>query len=193
MADRLWGKWFHTRQSQVEQRPTLSEDEMVTLPGSGLLLAGFVLAHAAWSVSDLPKGELLTPLAMVERGGQRSMTRFEATSQEVAISQGKAAMAKLGKSPDAWAFAREGLIREHGSPVDVLTVDVWAKGMKAPASLIQRFEPFAAKGRFRLIGDPVFVVGGVLQPPSVAKPWLTTLMQGVHQHPKVAALWSTWK
>jgi len=166
---------------------------MITPPGSGLLLAGFVLAHAAWSVSDLPKGELLAPLAMVERGGHREITRFEAASQAAAIAEGRAAMAKLGTSVDAWAFAREGLIRENGGPVDVLTIDFWAKGMKTPASLVQRYEPFATRGRFRIVGEPVIVISGVAQPPEVAKRWLTTVLQGVHQHPKVASLWSTWK
>src|SRR5438477_458577 len=138
---------------------------MMNLPAPGLLLAGFVLAHAAWSVSDLPKGELLVPLAMVERGGQRSVTRFEAASQATAIAEGKAAMAKLGTSAEAWAFAREGLIRKGSVPIDVLTVDFWAKGMKSPATLIQRYEPFATRGKFKIIGDPMFIIGGVAQPP----------------------------
>ena len=50
-------------------------------PDSLMLLAGFVLAHAAWSVSDLPKGELLVPLAVVEKNGQRQLLRFEAQTQ----------------------------------------------------------------------------------------------------------------
>src|SRR2546425_10308417 len=118
MTNRLWSKWLGGRQSEIERRAPFSEDVMITPPGSGLLLAGFVLAHAAWSVSDLPNGELLAPLAMVERGGHREITRFEAASQAAAIAEGRAAMAKLGTSVDAWAFAREGLIRENGGPVD---------------------------------------------------------------------------
>jgi len=42
----------------------------IVTPDSVVLLAGFVLAHAAWSVSDLPKGELLVPLAVVETGAR---------------------------------------------------------------------------------------------------------------------------
>lgn len=38
------------------------------VPEATALLAGFVLAHAAWSVSDLPEGQLLVPLAMIEEG-----------------------------------------------------------------------------------------------------------------------------
>ena len=58
-------------------------------PDSLILLAGFVLAHAAWSVSDLPKGELLVPLAIVEKNGQRQLLRFEAPTQAQAIAEGK--------------------------------------------------------------------------------------------------------
>jgi len=35
-------------------------------PDLAVLLAGFVLAHAVWSVADLPSGELLVPLAVIE-------------------------------------------------------------------------------------------------------------------------------
>ena len=63
-------------------------------PDSVVLLAGFVLAHGAWSASDLPKGELLVPLAVVETGGQRQLLRFEAQTQEQSIAEGKATLAK---------------------------------------------------------------------------------------------------
>ena len=63
------------------------------IPESALLLAGFVWAHAAWSISDAP--DLLVPLAMVERNGQREIMRFEADTQEEAIAHVKAKMATL--------------------------------------------------------------------------------------------------
>lgn len=43
-----------------------------------LSLAGFAFAHAAWSVSDLSEGELLVPLALIEKSGERQLLRFEA-------------------------------------------------------------------------------------------------------------------
>lgn len=43
-----------------------------------LKLGGFVLAHAVWNVSDTDADELLCPLAVVERNGQRELIRFEA-------------------------------------------------------------------------------------------------------------------
>jgi len=99
------------------------------IPDSLILLAGFVLAHSAWSVSDLPKGEFLVPLAIVEKTSQRQLLRFEAQTQEQAIAEGKAALAQRQGQLDAWAFGREGLLSGGTGKVDVLTVDAWAKGM----------------------------------------------------------------
>lgn len=165
----------------------------MNLPESGLILAGFLLAHAAWSVSDLPKGELLVPLAVIEQGRERKLARFEADSQEAAIAKGKASMAHLGASTDAWAFGRDGLFRESSGPVDALTIDFWARGMKSPASLIQRYEPFARRGRFRIIGEPIVVIDGVALSPAESKPFLTVIHRGIQSHSKVATLWSGWQ
>src|ERR1700737_1555681 len=104
----------------------------MAIPEFAVLLAGFVLAHATWSVSDLPKGDLLVPLAIVEKDGQRQLLRFEAETQEQAIAKGKATVAKLQAEADAWAFARENQFKDGDKYVDVISVDVWAKGMAAP-------------------------------------------------------------
>jgi hypothetical protein len=68
-----------------------------------VLLAGFAIAHAAWSVSDLPQGELLVPLAFVEKNGQRQLLRFEAKTQDQAIAEAKAALTQRQPELDAWA------------------------------------------------------------------------------------------
>ena len=164
----------------------------MTIPEAALLLAGFALAHAAWSISDVPEGELLVPLAMVEEAGQRRLVRFEDATQEEAIRKGKAAMAELTATADAWAFAREGLMPEAGGKVDVFSVDFWAKGMREPATLIQRFEPFARRGKFRVIGQPELVVKGRVQESKATEDLLPRIRAGIAQHQKVAALWDTW-
>jgi hypothetical protein len=156
-------------------------------------VAGFALAHATWSVSDLEEGELLCPLAFVQRSDRLDLARFEAPSQEQAISNGKEAMRRLDSSVAAWAFAREGLYRENSDGVDVISVDFWAPGMGSPATLLQRFVPNAGTGKFRLIGEPTLVVDGVAQRPEEASASLELVLSGVQQHPKVASLWNSWK
>ncbi|HMI50510.1 MAG TPA: hypothetical protein VK525_03295 [Candidatus Saccharimonadales bacterium] len=162
-----------------------------TGPDAAASLAGLVLAHAAWSVSDLPEGELLVPLAMIEKAGQRELHRFEAETQEQAIAEGKAAMGQLSGSVDAWAFAREGQFNEGSGYVDVLSIDAWAKGMTASISFVQKFRPFAS-GKFELLGEPLVVIAGESQNPSASSDLLTKLARAIQSHPKAAEHWSEW-
>lgn len=162
----------------------------MAIPNPALIIAGFVLAHAAWSVCDVR--ETLCPLAIVEKDGKRYLSRFEAATEMEAIDKGKAAMAEATKTADAWAFARENLMPEGGRKIDVFSVTFWCKGMDSPAVLIQRFEPFAKNGTFKLIGEPMVVIGGVEQKPEEVKELLQVVRQGVSQHPKAGSLWDGW-
>ena len=168
---------------------------MTVLSASGLSLAGFALAHAAWSLSDAHDGELLCPLAVVEqRGGERRLLRFEADSQEQAIIAGKIAMREATADAAAWAFAREGAWRRMGSEQggDVLAIDFWATGMPSTATLTQPFNRARNGGRFRVGGVPTLVVGDTLMAADVAAPSVTAIMAGVRAHAVVAELWPTW-
>lgn len=161
-------------------------------PENGLLLAGFVLAHALWSVSDLPKGALLVPLAVIETNEGRQLHRFASQTQVEAIAKGKNYLSKLGPGVKAWAFAREGLMNDGKNKIDVISVDVWAVGMYKPITLVQRFEPYGNKGHFRVIGEPDLVVNGVTQKPPDTQKGIDLVLRGVLSHPKVAPLWEAW-
>ena len=155
-----------------------------------ILLAGFVLAHAAWSVSDLPGGQLLVPIAMIEKGGQRQLLRFQSDTQEHAIADGKSTLAKRQADLDAWAFGREGTMPEGSGKVDVLTVDAWGKETGL-VTFVQKFRP-ASSGRFRLLGDPIVVIDGKIVVGPEAQRLLKTLVDGVRKHPKAGQLWDGW-
>ena len=163
---------------------------------SALMLGGFVLAHAAWSISDAP--DLLCPLAVIERGRERELLRFEAETQMEAISKGKETLATCCVDADCWAFAREGLLnenplRDRSETVDVISVDIWAKGSASPITLIQRFEPYVKRQRFRLIGEPEVSFDGRLQDLFTVRELLDLVQRGVLQHWKVATLWHEWQ
>lgn len=162
----------------------------MVIPESALLLAGFVLAHAMWSISDV--SELLVPLAILERNGKREVLRFEGDTQEEAISNGKATMAALGADVEQWAFAREGLLNEHGDRVDVVSIDIGTKGSTTKITLIQRFEPYSKRHHFLLIGDPEIVIDGTVQESAKMKGLLETVHHGVSQHAKAGLLWDGW-
>jgi hypothetical protein len=169
---------------------------MTSLPQPALSLAGFALAHAAWSLSDTDDGELLCPLAVVERhGGERRLLRFEADTQEQAIIAGKTAMREATGEAAAWAFAREGAWRKmRGDQTgDVLAIDFWATGMPSTATLTQPFNRAMNGGRFRVGGVPSLVVGDRVLPAEIAIPSITAIMAGVQAHAAVAELWQTWR
>ena len=161
-------------------------------PDSLILLAGFVLAHSAWSVSDLPKGELLIPLAIVEKTGQRQLLRFEAQTQEQAIAEGRASLSQRQGQLDAWAFGREGLLSGGTGKVDVLTVDAWAKGMTRPITFVQQFTPYSS-GVFRVRGDAMAIVDGKELEGAEAARLVKKLYEGALQHPKAGKLWHGWR
>lgn len=169
----------------------MHRDITVPIPDSLMTLAGFVFAHATWSVSDLPAGDLLVPLAIVEKSGQRQLVRFEAETQEQAISQGKATLQAHEQDVDAWAFAREGKIQEAGKYVDVLTIEAKATGMSESIIFAQRFQPFS-QGQFQLIGEPLVFVGGKSASAEESKTLVAKLIMGVQSHGKAAELWNQW-
>jgi hypothetical protein len=162
------------------------------MPDSLVLLAGFALAHAAWSVSDLPAGELLVPLAVVEKDGRRQLLRFEARTQEEAIAQAKAALAQRQAELDAWALAREGVMSRGAGKVDVLSVDAWAKGMGQPITFVQEFIPYSS-GAFQVRGDALAIVDGRTLAGAEAARLVAKLYEGVRQHPKAGQLWQGWR
>jgi hypothetical protein len=158
---------------------------------SAVLVAGFALAHAAWSVSDLPGGELLTPLAIVVRGEKRDLMRFEAPTQAEAIEGGKAKLSELKSEATSWAFAREGLFPIDGRKTDVIVIDVWSKETPSTVTFIQPFQPFAT-GHFKIMGPALVAVDGKLQGAEESERLVATLYRGVLQHPKAGSLWQQW-
>ena len=158
-----------------------------------VLLAGFVLAHAAWSISDVPVGELLVPLAVIERSGTRYLQRFEGPTQDAAIASGKDAVAEATTRGETWAFAREGLLNEATGKVDVITVEFWSSGMDSPVTLVQRFRAAASPTGFAILGEPEVSIGNRIQPPEAMAPLLKIVREGIKSHGKAGPQWGTWQ
>ena len=165
---------------------------MEDIPHDALALGGFTLAHATWNVSDLPDSELLCPLAIVERQGERELLRFEAETQEEAISEGKRAMVEENDA-EAWAFAREGALRqENGEAQDVLVIDFWAEGLPNPLTVIQPFERYTKSGRFRVVGEMTIASKGQVLDSASSHKIIEGIKAGIQEHSMVAELWPTW-
>ena len=158
---------------------------------SAVLVAGFALAHAAWSVSDLPAGDLLTPLAIVVRGEKRELLRFEGATQADAIAGGKGKLAQLKAEVASWAFAREGLFPIKGQKTDVLVIDVWSKETPETVTFIQPYQPFSS-GQFKVLGPALVAIDGKLLDGAESERLVAILYRGVLQHPKAGGLWHQW-
>lgn len=169
---------------------------MTPFPPTALSLAGFTLAHAAWSLAEADADEFLCPLAVVEdRDGVRRVLRFEADTQEQAIIAGKAAMRESSADVAAWAFAREAAWYRMAIDAtgDILAVDFWATGMPDVASLMQPFYRASRGGRFRIGGVPTIVVGDERLASDAAHPVIDAIVAGARAHAMVATLWSSWQ
>ena len=158
-----------------------------------LRFGGFVLAHAAWVISDLEAGELLCPIGVVEVADSREIIPFEAQSQEEAVRVGKQKMAELTGSVDRWAFVREGLWSIIGSASpkqDVVTVSAWSAALDEPVILRQAFSP-RSKGKFTLIGSVVIAIHGTSCAEEIQSKLLPIVSSGIAQHPQ-GEKWSSW-
>jgi len=175
----------------------------VEVPESTLHLGGLALAQAAWAASGSAKGVALDPIAFVRRGAELQLMRFEASSQALAIQGGRAALLKQQSTLDAWAFAREGLMDENAfglsgvesseaGKVDVLAIDAWSHEMSEAITLIQAYQPNTS-GRFRVLGDALFVAAGQTVDGERAATWREQVYAGVQKHEQVAPLWRRWR
>ena len=120
-----------------------------------LKLAGFLMVHALWVMSELTEGDLYVPSALCETAkGDRELVVFEAESQVEAIERGKAF---LQSPPDRFvrcAFARDGRVNTAAGYVDILNVSMWERSKGEVAIVTQPYRP-PFKKSFALLGSEV--------------------------------------
>lgn len=158
-------------------------------------LAGFALAHAAWSISDLTSGQTLTPFVLSEQDGARELMRLEMPTQAAAIEEGKRAVQALTGRVDAWAFARDGMLRMRDEPSaqHVLVVEFGSRDADVPHVVIQAYEPLAANHRFRILGPPMITRGGELLNEQETRALFERIEAGIQEHPAAVELWPQWR
>lgn len=152
------------------------------LPESALNLAGFALAQAVKNISLLSEDDFLCPFAIVEQAGNRTVTKFEDPRPDTAIVRGKEAMTQATKTAEAWALGHEDFTQQGKEAMDAIAIDFWTKGMKSPATLVQRFELPPGQRKIHLVGDPGIIIDSIVQDPGEVGHLVRYIMQGVHQH-----------
>lgn len=157
------------------------------------LIAGYVLAHGGYSVSDLEKDELLIPFAVTQSGESQEVIRFEAETHEEAIENAKAELKRLRDSVDIYGFAREGTMRSgDGEGVDVISVEAWEKGLSNHVIVIQPFKPNNGNEEFRILPGMKVVIDSKTIDGDLEEQFIGMVREGITYHP-AGEKWSTWE
>src|SRR5437773_137170 len=155
---------------------------------SAAKLAGFLTAHAIWSVSN---GETLIPMLGFETpDGTRQLHRFVAERVEKGVEEGKD---RLARNPDEAARAAlvyDGFITLPTGKVDALLVDIREYG-KPPRSLLMAvpYRPAASPHGFAVHRPKFLSFDGPAPDYQVA---CSAFFEGVDSHEKAAPIWSRY-
>ena len=121
------------------------------------------------------------------------MQRCGAATADDAITQGRATVRAATSTADAWAFAYDAQTVISGQRSRAIHVEFWAKGMAGPAALIQPYDPMSDSAKFKIIGDPIIERDGIRPPRDALTRLLESIRKGIASHPKVSALWNSWR
>lgn len=149
-------------------------------------LAGFLAAHAIWSISD---GEMLIPMLGFETAeGTRNLHRFVAERVEKGVEEGKE---RLVRNPDRAvraALVYDGYITLPTGKVDALLVDIRGYG-NPPRSLLMAvpYRPANSPQGFA-VHRPKFLSFEGPKPDYAATG--SAFFEGVDSHDKAAPIWS---
>jgi hypothetical protein len=162
------------------------------VPESAGLLAGQVLAHAAWSISEAPEGEILIPLAGTFCEGKVEFVRFvpeELSGDFIAFARQQ--LEDQRSKLEAWTLAYDARVTRDQGKVDAIVFEVWEQGMTTPATFAQPYQPFHA-GIFKLLGEPFYLGATSSEGPDTLSETLRTFRRGVENHHQAAVLWDGW-
>lgn len=154
---------------------------------SAIVLCGFALAHATWSVSN---GETLCTMAVTECRADQELIRFESDSIPDSIENAREHLIGLQGDIDRWALVFDGYITIKTEKKDALIIQAWSKQGETPLRIIQAYQTKALFQRFKILGAPRFVDKSGAQFENLTyQQWM---LDGIAQHPKVAGLWEKW-
>src|SRR5574341_477124 len=146
-------------------------------------LAGFALAHAAWSVSD---GGTLCTLALTEKGNEHQLYRFEADALPESVEGARQKLIELQPSIDRWVLVFDGYLTLENRQIDALVVQPWG-APRTPARIIQKYRPAKFLQSFKILGDPIFVDDrSEIFESNQLHDWL---LKGIMRHTKATHLW----
>jgi hypothetical protein len=147
--------------------------------------AGFLLAHAVWSVSE---GSTLPPMLGYSSGGERTLLQLEGDRMEEMVAQGGEFLAANPEGADFAAFIYDGYARLPEGRTDALVADVVAYG--SPRRSLQIVLPYrhADSEEGFAVHRPKFQ--GIAEATIDARELAEAFFRGVNSHDKAAPIWN---
>ena len=151
-----------------------------------LRLAGFALAHAAWSIED---GETLCTLALIERETERELVRYEAPSIAGSVDAAHEHLVRALSGGDRAVLIYDGYVtRDDGERHDALVAELATSGPTAAGVIVQAYEP-GRRGRFPLRrGQRVQLLGRPEVRGDFPDDAAETVVAGAREHERAAHL-----
>ncbi|WP_298284421.1 hypothetical protein [Novosphingobium sp.] len=164
---------------------------MAVLPTAALQLAGFLMAHAFWTASELPAGASYQPQSLCMRSdGSRQLQSFDGATPKEQDDKARAFITGgAAQWPDC-AIARQVKVGTPAGDVDALVIDVVQSGSNV-MTVVQAFRP-APQG-FRLLGDELVMGDGGPLPPLPAAQAAAAMREGAIDHPGLGDKWQAWE
>lgn len=162
----------------------------MSAPDAALRLAGFALAHAAWSVED---GETLCTLAFVESGGERELARYEAPTIPDSLEMAFDDLGRRLADGDHAALVFDGFVTpEGGERTDALLAMVLrARGERIGRIVLPYAPPQRRRLPFRRGGQPFRLLGVAQSSDELGERARDLVTEGMREHPHGARLLAT--
>lgn len=164
----------------------------MSLSAGALQLAGFLMAHGFWTLSEQSAGDSYVPQALCETSaGERRLVSFDAPTPEQSLEEARGFMGSAAGQFAECAFSRQTEIplgADRSTPALVIQLT----GNGRDITILQPYRPASAAEGFRLLGDEVLLDERGPLPPGEANSAIASLREGAADHPGTEQSWSDW-
>jgi len=119
------------------------------------VVSALAMAALDYGMAGRCDSPMLVPFVVMESDGQRYIQRFEAETDEQAVDEAKAFLAKVTDSTSAYALAYDGFVTVEGTEFDAILVIAGERGDPNAFIFTQRYD--AATDPITPIGSPAFI------------------------------------
>lgn len=150
-------------------------------------LAGFLAAHAVWSVSD---GETLTPILGFETaGGERQMNRLMADELQEAVERGQRWLKTNPQSASRAVLVFDAFVELEDGRSDALVVEARNYGPGPSAfTMALPYRPVDRPGGFAVHRPKLLSIDGIAD--DAVEELVESFFRGVDGHERGAAVWN---